>query len=771
MLIAFASFAQTEKYSRVRIYTDGEGIRRLAAEGIAVDHGYHRPGVFLETDLSQRELSIVRSKGYRAEVIIENVSEHYTKQIKTQTRSLPGCTAGTAPNIITPQGFALGSMGGFFTHQEMLDQLDTLASRYPSLVSIKAPISSVTTVEGRNLHYIKISDNPSVDEPEPEVLYTALHHSREPAGMQQLIFYMYYLLENYQTDQEIAYLLNNTELYFVPCVNPDGYVYNEITNPNGGGMWRKNRKNNGDGTRGIDINRNYGYFWGHDNSGSSPTTSSETYRGTAPFSEPETQAMKEFAEAREFKVAINYHTYGNLLIYPWGYEPIYTSDSAAFSEFAIDLTLDNNYRYGTAVQTVNYPVNGSSDDWMYGDTTNKSKIFSMTPEAGHTDDGFWPPSSNIEDICKVNITQNLKAAKITGKYATVKDIEGQFLASGNGYLSYEFKRLGLDPTGTYSVSIVPVGSAFASVGSPKIYSGLQLLQMVTDSISYSLSSVSQGTEVVYLLAVNNGGYTHSDTIRKIFGQPVLAFSNPGSLSGLSTSTWGTSSTVYYTPSSSVTDSPFGDYNNNEVSTVTMASEVSLTNTSAAYLSYNAKWALETGWDYVQIQASTDNGLNWTALCGKFTKTGNANQAQGEPLYDGFQNSWVQERIDLSDYLGQNIKIRFLLVSDSWQAYDGFYFDELKIEKLPDPSSISNTPNLTVDIYPNPSAGLFTVARSNNEELDARIFDNYGRLVLSAKLGSNDLLDLSNLASGNYIAELKNNSGKVTRKKLVLLNDQ
>jgi murein tripeptide amidase MpaA len=97
------------------------------------------------------------------------------------------------------------------------------------------------------------------------------------------MYYMWYLLENYGTDPEATYLVDNREMYFVPCFNPDGYEYNRQTDPNGGGMWRKNRRNNG-GSYGVDLNRNFGYMWGYDDLGSSPIPSSETYRGPSAFS-------------------------------------------------------------------------------------------------------------------------------------------------------------------------------------------------------------------------------------------------------------------------------------------------------------------------------------------------------------------------------------------------------------------------------------------------------------------------------------------------------
>jgi len=232
---------------------------------------------------------------------------------------------------------------------------------------------------------------------------------------------MWYLLENYSTNPDGKFLVDNTEMFFVPCVNPDGYEYNRTTNPGGGGMWRKNRRNNGS-TYGVDLNRNYGYNWGYDNTGSSPTSSSDTYRGTAAFSEPETQAMRNFCNARQFKTALNAHTYSNLLIYPWGYLPsLYTPDSATFVNWSILMCETSRFLYGTGDQTVQYVVNGDSDDWMYGEQLSKPKILAMTPEAGSSSDGFWPASSRIIDICKTTFNQNLNLAKLVTNFVKVID--------------------------------------------------------------------------------------------------------------------------------------------------------------------------------------------------------------------------------------------------------------------------------------------------------------------------------------------------------------
>ena len=111
-------------------------------------------------------------------------------------------------------------------------------------------------------------------------------------------------------------------MFFVPVINPDGYLYNEKTDPNGGGFWRKNRKNG----NGIDNNRNYDYYingdpadgiWGGEGASNDPNN--QTYHGTAPFSEVENQAIKWFCEQHDFVMALNNHSYGELLLYPYGY--------------------------------------------------------------------------------------------------------------------------------------------------------------------------------------------------------------------------------------------------------------------------------------------------------------------------------------------------------------------------------------------------------------------------------------------------------------------
>src|SRR5690606_35887449 len=208
-----------------------------------------------------------------------------------------------------------------------------------------------------------------------------------------VLYFMYYLLENYGTDPEVTDLVDSRRLFFIPVVNPDGYVFNETTHPEGGGMWRKNRRDNGGNSFGVDLNRNYGYEWGYDDLGSSDFPPSDLYRGPAPFSEPETRAIRDFLEGgRHVSVAFNYHTHGDLLLFPWGYvQGTYTPDHDEYVALGHALTEANGYTSGPSPDVL-YLVNGGATDWFYGEQSTKGKIMAFLPEVGYS---FWPDPVDV----------------------------------------------------------------------------------------------------------------------------------------------------------------------------------------------------------------------------------------------------------------------------------------------------------------------------------------------------------------------------------------
>ncbi len=740
--------AQQPAYSRVKIYTDDAGMSQLSAAGIAVDHGEYKRGCCFTTDLSLAEFQKVQQLGFGYQVLIADVQKYYRDQNNTTAErnssdaSTQSVNCSTGPTFPTPANFALGTMGGFFTLSEIYWHLDNMATLYPNIFKARTVIdSNVTTTEGRYLYWVKISDNPNVDENEPEMLYTGLHHAREPAGASELIMYMYYLLENYNTDPEIHYLVDHTELYFVPVVNPDGYFYNETTNPNGGGMWRKNRRDNLDGTYGVDLNRNYGYFWGYDNIGSSNQTSSDTYRGPSASSENETQLMEEFCNAHQFRIAVNYHTYDNVLVLPYSYATnSFTPDSTIFNGWASILTAENGYAFGNASQTVGYTANGDSDDWMYGEQSTKPKIIAMTPEAGDQADGFWPAQNRIIPICKVNLPMDLNAARLLLAYGRTHDHDGKYITQTNGYFHYDFQRLGLDSPASYTVNIQALSSYITSVGSGHTYSNLSIMQSVMDSISFIMNPTTpEGTLVKYVVTVNNGNFSWNDTLSKVFGHPTILLANNGnSITGwTAVGGWNTTTTSFYSAPSSITDSPLGNYATNANTRITTTQQISLANYISAELTFEAKWALETGYDYSQVQVSTDNGVTWTPLCGKYT-TNNNNLDGGNPTYTGVMGNWVKEEMSLDNFLGQNILIRYRLASDAGVDWDGFYFDDLLVQGIDTATAtgiIENHSGISLSQnMPNPADEYTFINTGYNQQAGRiEVYDAFGKLVMTKEV--------------------------------------
>jgi len=179
-----------------------------------------------------------------------------------------------------------GPFGYYPTYPEMDSILDDLSQRFPTI--FKRGVLTTKTIENRDIYYAKISNSPDADNKKPEALITGGQHSCEVIGPACVRVDMSYLCNNYNSDPEVKWLVDNRQIYFVPIMNPDGSVYIQ----NGGSKsWRKNRRQNTGGSYGVDLNRNYPYKWGYDDINSSPDPTTMNYRGPNPVSEPETKAM------------------------------------------------------------------------------------------------------------------------------------------------------------------------------------------------------------------------------------------------------------------------------------------------------------------------------------------------------------------------------------------------------------------------------------------------------------------------------------------------
>ncbi len=499
LLLSLVKVGFAQKYHRIKANVSKEKIESLFKNGLEADHYHLENGVFT-AELSEADLAVFRKQNVKFQYLIKDLEKNLSKVNKAIDKQNAGKNLRTAA---TPANFALGSYGGFFTFQQMESILDQMRTLYPNLISAKTSIG--TSIEGRPVYMVKISDNPDTDEPESELLLDAVHHAREPMSMSQLIYFMWHVLENYNTDAEIKTMLNSTEMYILPCVNPDGYVYNQTTNPNGGGMWRKNRKNNGNGTFGVDINRNYGYQWGYNNTGSSPTTSSETYRGTSAFSEPETQIVRIFCNTHDFVASMDFHSYGNYCIYPYGYVATNNNpELALFQQMGAYLTAENSFVHGNAQQTVNYTSNGGGDDWKYGEQATKNKIYAFTPEVGASTDGFYPAQSRIIPLCESTLQMNRKILKLSSKFADLSTSATATVTTLSGNIPYNVVNSSLrNPS--YTASISSTSPYVVSLSGSQAFNNMALFQNTAATLAYSLSpSTPIGTAVEFTLTLDNG---------------------------------------------------------------------------------------------------------------------------------------------------------------------------------------------------------------------------------------------------------------------------
>lgn len=757
------TYAQDIKnYSQARIYYhNASDVELLLNNGVTIDEGRVKKFTYTESIFSDKEIQTAKNLGFEVEILIEDWQKHYEENIKNAVNNKNTSPCNSSQNYTVPSHFNLGSMGGFLNYTELLAELDEMQTLYPNLISLKSPISTFTTYENRPIYWVKISNNPNVDEQKPELLYTAIHHAREPASLQQLVFFMWYLLENYATDSQIHTLIDHAEIYFVPVINPDGYVYNQTTNPDGGGMWRKNRKSNGNGSFGVDNNRNYSYHWGE--TGTSTNPSDDTYCGPAAFSEVENQAIKWFVENRDFKIALNAHTYSNLLLYPYSWQTNqFTPDNETFVALSTEMVKENGYV--NQISSDLYPAAGDSDDWMYAVTDNHDKIFAMTDEIGSD---FWIPQSTIIPVCQEMVHLNMTPLKVIHHFPQFQDLSFSTVSNSNASLNYSIKNLSiLDTPGQFVVSIIPISNNIVSVSNPITHSNVPKLGLVNGNIGYTLSSnIQTGETIVFKIVINNGLFDSTYQIEKTYGDYTIIFSDAcASISPNWTNTnWTTTTSSYVSAPRSITDSA-SNYTNNANKSIYSTNAVSLNNAVKAMATFYAKWDIEANYDYVQFEISTDNGNTWQPQCGKYTNAGVADQnVTGEPLYDGVQNSWIQEEISLNDYVGSAIKFRFQLVSDGGVTADGFYIDDFVIKVIPTSTATIDEENVkNLILYPNPVSNTFTFD-APNPVYKMKIYNSNGQLLMEKMVEPKTNINIEHFAKGIYWVQLFDNQHSQTLK--------
>ena len=246
-------------------------------------------------------------------------------------------------------------------------EFDDLIARFQGMALLNPQLVSGEDVgdslQGRDIWAYRIS-GPGGD-PKPAVLINGCQHAREWVSPATVTYIAERLVTEYGSDPEVTELMDALEFIIVPVVNPDGYQFSWDVNR----LWRKNRRDNGDGTIGVDLNRNWAEGWG--GGGSSGDGNEEIYRGTAPFSEPESQAMRDLYDANPHIIAsIDFHSFGQDVLYPYGYQGGGPNDDGlhgtvgASMRSAIESVHGLTYSLGPIFETL-YQASGGSVDWTW----------------------------------------------------------------------------------------------------------------------------------------------------------------------------------------------------------------------------------------------------------------------------------------------------------------------------------------------------------------------------------------------------------------------
>lgn len=319
----------------------------------------------------------------------------------------------------------------YHTYAEVEQEIFWAAEQFPDIISVDT-LGYAHDIGGDDtpIFVVKISDNVQENEDEPSLLFTGAHHAEEIIGVEICMYIMQRLVMGYGVNDTITQWVNDAESWFVPVVNPLGH---QVVVDSLDYAYRKNKRDNnlngsfdvvpgiGADTDGVDLNRNYDYHWSHGDT----LWESDNYRGPSPFSESETQAIRNFIANVKPALAVNYHSsrtgdVAEMVIHPWNHNGEYCPDMWHIQEVAYQVseripTDDGEDTYEYVIGSGMY---GYARDWMYG----VHGVFAMTIEAGST---VLPPGDMVDDICERNwvgiqfLYERVRYAAITGNITDV----------------------------------------------------------------------------------------------------------------------------------------------------------------------------------------------------------------------------------------------------------------------------------------------------------------------------------------------------------------
>lgn len=274
--------------------------------------------------------------------------------------------------------------------------LDTLAQVRPNLTQVQ---TLGLSLEERPIRSLRIS---TAGTDAPAFVINGGQHAREWISVMTTTCLADRLVRGYGRNDEITRLLDTMQVYVVPVANPDGYAYSWDADR----YWRKNRR----GGHGVDLNRNYPVAFGR--KGSSDQEASPIYRGTHPFSEPEAQALRDLIRRVPVQIHLDYHSYSQLVLYPWSHTAEHAPDRARLARLAQGMATAIASTHGERYRVIEgaklYPASGTLLDWVYGERDAASFVIELRPRSG---DGFVLPPDQIVPTCDESLAATLTLAK------------------------------------------------------------------------------------------------------------------------------------------------------------------------------------------------------------------------------------------------------------------------------------------------------------------------------------------------------------------------
>ncbi len=364
------------------------------------------------------ERTAIEEMGIPIEIIREDYVISYGSKDDKDSLTKKNLLIASSP-ILSMKDFP-DEDGIYHNYTELTEELKKIAAENTDIMELT---SIGKSVEGRDLWHVRISTDLEHSHEKPAAIYLGGHHAREHLSIDVPLHLMKKYIESYRAgDQRIVRLMQSREIHIIPMVNPDGAEY-DISTGNYR-LWRKNRRNNG-GSWGVDLNRNYGFKWG--TGGSSSTPQQDTYMGPAPFSEPETQAVKAFVESQtNATVLLTFHSFSELILYPWGhkYDPISDmKDLNVYRTMANKMSEWNKY---TPEQSSSlYITSGDTTDWAYGQQKIFAFTFELDPTQSQGAGGFYPGPDAIPSVVQKNWEPFLFLMEYADNPYRVTDINGQ----------------------------------------------------------------------------------------------------------------------------------------------------------------------------------------------------------------------------------------------------------------------------------------------------------------------------------------------------------